>query len=246
MNVVADMLLTPAPAVIWATLTVLTLPALLLLGSPDGMRHPRLAAREIVAALRGHREELRRQAAEAARAARYAEEVRVAADRAAAGAERWQQVWQRSADEVDGAWQAWLGADARLRNLVAAAAWGPPVPVRTCDEYAARERFLHRAVAAAAGRGDLPPAAVADAPAGRNGWDARLHPVDQELVIARASVVWLWQRYQQAVAAERAAWHDAELARRTRDSLVREAAATVVHAEAPVRRGWRPATVAAA
>ncbi|MFI7600233.1 hypothetical protein [Actinoplanes sp. NPDC049681] len=251
MNVVADMLLTPAPAVIWATLMVLTLPALLLLGSPAGMRHPRQAARELVTAVRGHREHLRaersRQAAEAARAQRYAEEVRVAADRAAATAERWQEVWQRSTEEVDAAWQAWLDADARLRRAVAAAAWGSPAPVPTCDEYAARERFLHRAVVAAADRGDLPAVAVADALAGRNGWDPRLHPVDQELVIARAAVAWLRQRCQRAVVAERAAWHDAELARRTRDSLLREAVAWWEGgSETPARSGRRSAIVAAA
>ncbi|MEV4642342.1 hypothetical protein AB0J80_33830 [Actinoplanes sp. NPDC049548] len=228
MNVVADMLLTPAPAVIWATLTVLTLPALLLLGSPEGMRQPRQAARELVAALRRHREQLRLQAEEAAQSARFAEELHVAAGRAAASAERWQQVWQRSVDEVDAAWQSWLAADARLRAVRAAAAWGTPATARTCEEYADRDRFLHRTVAAAVARGDLPPEAVADAQAGRNGWDARLHPADQEVVIARASAAWLRQRYEQATAAERTAWHDAELARRTRDDLQREVAATAV------------------
>ena len=250
MNIVADMLLTePAPAAIWATLMLLAFPAVLLLASPTAMRHPRRAVHEIVAGWREHGEQRRRQGEEAARATRYADEVRVAADRAGAGAQRWQELWQQSEDELTAAWQAWLDADARLRSALAAAAWGTPWSVRTCAEYALRERYLHRAVTAAAGRGELPAAAVGDALAGRNGWDARLHPVEQELVIARASVTWLRQRYDRAVAAERAAWHDTELARRASDSLHREAQAAAARAErlgaalpAGIRGASRPAS----
>ena len=195
MNIVADMLLTePAPAAIWATLMLLAFPAMLVLASPTAMRHPRRAAHEILAGWRELGEHRRRRADEAADAARYADEVRVAADRAASGAQRWQELWQQSEDDLSTAWQAWLDADARLRSALAAAAWGTPWSVRTCEEYALRERFLHQAVSAAAARGDLPAAAVADALAGRNGWDARLHPVEQELVIARTTVTWLRQR----------------------------------------------------
>src|SRR3954469_16280444 len=124
MNVVAEMLLTePAPAAIWATLMLVAFPALLLLGSPNGLRHPRRAAREMAAAVRERAEGRRQQAEEAAQAVRFAEEVRVAADRAAAGAERWQQCWEHSAQELNAAWQAWLDADARLRTALAGAAW---------------------------------------------------------------------------------------------------------------------------
>ena len=63
MNVVADMLLTePAPIVIWATLLVLSFPAVLLLGNPEAMRHPRRAARDWVAMLRERGEQRRQQA----------------------------------------------------------------------------------------------------------------------------------------------------------------------------------------
>jgi hypothetical protein len=261
MNVVAEMLLTePAPAAIWATLMLIAFPALLLLGSPNGIRHPRRAAREMAAVVRQRASERAestlRQAQEAAQAVRLAEEVGVAADRAAASAERWQQCWEQSTEDLNAAWQAWLDADARLRTALAGAAWGTPWSVRTCEEYAARERFLHRAVAAAADRGELPAAAVADALAGRHGWDPRLHPVEQELVIARASAAWLRQRYERAVTAERAAWHDAELARRAAGSLRHEAAATARAAQrsellpAGIRTaagaGRRPVTVATA
>ncbi|WP_250005539.1 hypothetical protein [Actinoplanes sp. M2I2] len=248
MNVVAEMLLNdPAPMAIWAMLMLLTFPALLLLGSPETMRRPRRAAQEFVAALRGRGELIRRRAAEAAEASRYAEEVGVAAERAEVAAQRWQELRDRSGDELTDAYQAWLDADARLRTATAAAAWGTPWSVRTCEEYATRQRYLHREVTAAADRGELPAAAVADALAERAGWDARLHPVDQQLVIARASVAWLRERYEHAVVAERAAWRDAESARRASTSLRLEADAAAERAAAlqllvPHGRAIAPAT----
>ncbi|MBM2614536.1 hypothetical protein JIG36_03075 [Actinoplanes sp. LDG1-06] len=224
MNVVAEMLLTePAPVAIWATLIVLTFPALLLLGSPEGMRHPGRVVQGLADLLRERGRRRRRESQEAIRAFQYAGEVRVAADRATDAAQRWQERWEQAETTMNAAWQSWLDADARLRTITAAAAWNAPWSVRTCEEYAARERFLHRAVTAAADRGELPASAIADAVTGRNGWDARLHPVEQELVIARASTAWLRHRYDQAAAAERTAWHDADLARRAATSLNHEA-----------------------
>ncbi|WP_127507928.1 hypothetical protein [Actinoplanes solisilvae] len=217
MNVVAETLLTtPAPAAIWATLWILTLPAILLLANPEAMRNPWQA-------LRSHLGEKRRLAVlEALAAKQFADEVRVAAERASLAAGRWQERWEQTTDEVSEAWQTWLDADARLRARRAAAGFGLPWSAQTPTEYAARERFLHRVVRAAAGDGWLPAAAVADALAGRGGWDPRLHPLEQELVIGRAAAGHLRDRYERAVAAERAARHDATLARRTSDSLRRE------------------------
>ncbi|MEV4346839.1 hypothetical protein AB0J83_20465 [Actinoplanes sp. NPDC049596] len=238
MNVVAEMLVSsPAPA-IWATLMLLTLPALLLLGSPQAMRHPRKAAQETVAVLRARSAFKNRQAEEAAQAAQFASEIQVAAERAAASAGRWQEVWEQAAQAVNVAYDAWLEADARVRRAAAGAVWGTPWSARTCAEYADRESFLHRAVEAAVGRGELPASALADAMAERNGWDARLHQVEQELVIARASAAWLRQRYELATAAESAAWHDVSLARSTASSLRDEAqaAAMLAAASAPVRK----------
>ena len=219
MNVVADMLLTePAAAVIWVMLMLLTVPAVLLLSNPDALRSRRPP---------GGRSP---RADEAAYASTFADEIGVAADRAEVGADRWWQHWQHAERLLAEAWQAWLDADERLRASRAAAAFGLPWSVRTCDEYAARERFLHRAVAAAADRGDLPAAAVADALAGRGGWDARLHPLEQELVVDRVAAAYRRQRYEHAVEWERTARHDAELARRAGDSLRREADAAAVRA----------------
>jgi hypothetical protein len=225
MNIVADMLLNePAPAAIWAVLMVLTLPALLLLGSPHGVRSPRRALRDIVDLFR-ERGDDRRQRHDAERqAARYADEVRAASNRAALAAERWQEHWEQAELRRENAWYAWLDADERLREARAAAAFSTPWTARTPTEYAAREAHLHRMVADAAGRGELPASAVPDAWAGRNGWDARLHPLEQDLAVRRAVAAHLRAGYDAAVRAESAARHDAELAARARESLRREAA----------------------
>ncbi|XVU26653.1 hypothetical protein ACQPZJ_06270 [Actinoplanes sp. CA-054009] len=223
MNVVAETLLTtPAPAAIWATLMLLTLPAVLVLASPQGVRHPRQALRDIVALFRERGDRRRRLPLEALAATQYADEVRVAADRAELAAARWQERWEQTADDVTIAWQSWLDADARLRARRSAAAFGTPWSAQTPTEYAARERFLHRAVREAASHGWLPTAAVADALAGRAGWDPRLHPLEQELVVHRAAEGHLRDRYERAVRAEREARHDAWLARTTSDSLRQE------------------------
>ncbi|MEV4346866.1 hypothetical protein AB0J83_20600 [Actinoplanes sp. NPDC049596] len=223
MNVVAEMLLTtPAPAAIWATLMLLTLPAVLVLASPQGVRHPRQALRDVVALIRERGERRRRLSLEALATTQYADEVRVAADRAELAAARWQERWEQTTDDVNAAWQDWLDADARLRARRAAGAFGTPWSAQTPTEYVARERFLHRAVRDAVARGWLPTAAVGDALAGRAGWDPRLHPLEQELVVARAAEGHLRDRYERAVAAERAARHDAWLARTTSASLRQE------------------------
>lgn len=296
MNVVAEMLLNdPAPAAIWATLILLTFPALLLLGSPEAMRHPGRMLRDLIAGFRstpqpssqdtpsqhgssqdvsmqytasqhGSPQDVSAQYVSAqsgsprhgspqdvsahyvsARSgsprhgsaqdvpaqhgssqgvsAQYASEVRVAAERAAVAAQRWQELWEQAETAMNAAYESWLDADARLCRATVAARWGIPWSAPTCEEYAARERFLHRAVAAACDRGDLPAEALADALAGRNGWDARLHPVDQELVIARATATYRRRCYDAAVTAEQTARHDAGLARRASSSLSREALA---------------------
>src|SRR5690348_15944858 len=106
------MLLTnPAPAAIWATLMLLCLPAVLLLGSPHSLRHPRLAMLDIAGAARRRGETRRRIQAEAAETIRYAEEMRVAADQAVAAAARWEQRHDRAVTRSAVAWQAWQDAD---------------------------------------------------------------------------------------------------------------------------------------
>jgi hypothetical protein len=228
MNILAEMLLTePAPMAIWAALLLLTLPALVVLANPDGVRNPGnalLEAANFVRRTRRRRAERRAaEEAEAQAAVRYALEVRVAAAQAAEAVDRWQAHWRAAADRVDATWAAFRVADARRAHSRAAAAFGTPWTPQDPAEYAARERFLHEGVRAAVSRAELPVRALADALAGRAGWDPRRHPAEQEVVLHRACAEHLERQHRSAVVAERAAWHDTQLARRGRDSLRREA-----------------------
>ncbi|MGK5680163.1 hypothetical protein [Actinoplanes sp. URMC 104] len=223
MNVVAEMLLTePTPLVIWGTLLVLTVPAVLLLGNPEVLREPGRAVRELFAALRRSKP-AGPSSQEAVEAVRFAAEVRAAADRAGVAAGQWRQRWQDADAQQAADWQASLDADARLRDSRAAAAFRTPWSVPTCEEYAARERFLHQAVAGAVQRGDLPAAALADALAGRGGWDARLHPLEQQLIVHRAAADYRRRRYELSARAEQDAWRDAGAADRAARGLRRTA-----------------------
>jgi hypothetical protein len=239
MNVVAEMLLTePAPAAIWALLMLLSLPAMLLLASPEAVRDPRRFLLDSWSVVRRHRAQRAGQQREAEHAVRFADELTVAAERAGQSATRWYEHWQQAEQGAETAWQAWQEAEQTAARSRAAAAFAMPA-ARTPAEYADRERFLHRAVGDAVGRDDLPAAAMAGALAGRGGWDARLHPVEQQLVLDRAVAAHRYHRYRQAVTAEQTAWHDTQLAHSTRDSLRREA--TVAVAEAAAVRHLVPA-----
>ena len=232
MNPVADMLLTnPAPAAIWATLMLLCLPAVLLLASPHHLRHPRLALLDILGTTRRRAETRHHHRTRAADTIRYADEMRIAADQAATTAHRWQQRLDQATTHTTTTWQAWQDADTTLTRLRAAAAWGTPWTPPTPTEYADRERYLHRAVRAAVTRGDLPPTALTDALTGHH-WNPRLHPLDQDLAIARATVTHHRNRYHHAVATEATTTHDTHLAQRTRDSLHREYLTAATHAAA--------------
>ncbi|AEV82115.1 nucleoporin [Actinoplanes sp. SE50] len=178
------------------------------------------------------REERLRRETEAVRSVRYAEEVRVAAEQAGYAADRWQEHWEATAARVDAAFRAWQAADARLQRSRTAIAYGTPATEQSPAEYVDRERFLHLAVRAAAERGELPTSAVADALTGRGGWDARLHPVDQELVIQRAAATHLEAVWKRAAAAEKLAWRDAQTARRNWQSLCQETILAAAHATA--------------
>ena len=237
MNIVAEMLLTePAPMAIWAILMLLTMPALVVLASPHNVRHPGRALIDTVGFLRRRAErrdeERRQRSAEAAQEIRYAEEVRVAADQAGGAVRRWQEHWEAAGERVGATFEAWQAADARWARSRSAAPYGTPFTTQNPAEYAYRERFLHLVVSTAVERGELPAGAVADALNGREGWQPWLHPAEQEIAVQRASARYLEGLYRAAVLAERVAWHDVELARRSWDSLQREAAVAGARAEA--------------
>ncbi|GLY01301.1 MULTISPECIES: hypothetical protein [Actinoplanes] len=248
MNIVAEILVhEPATMAIWASLLLLTLPAVVLLASPVGMRHPvRTLTRAALFVMRtGQRREERRIDREqrAIRAARYAEEVGVAAEQAGYAVSRWQEHWAVASELVDTTAVAWHVADARWTRSRVAVPYCAPWTPQTPAEYADRENFLHRTVRSAVERGDLPVEALSDAVHGRGGWDPRLHPVRQELAVHRACAGHLERALRAAVAAERSAWHDLQLARRSRDSLRHEA--LVAEAQAALVRHLLPAAPAA-
>ncbi|PZF91755.1 hypothetical protein [Micromonospora deserti] len=166
--------------------------------------------------------------------ARYAEEIAVAAERAATTAQRRRTEWLAAQEAVEAAWQAYEAAEADVHRLAAAAAMPLPRTARTPAEYADRERYLHRAALDAYWRRELSVEQLSDVFAHREGWDPRLHPVEQELVLRRAVRDNLFARQQAAREQEQAAWRAAELAAEAARSLRDEAfAATGRRPEEP-------------
>ncbi|MEH1098092.1 hypothetical protein [Micromonospora sp. CPCC 205561] len=166
-------------------------------------------------------------AEEARDRSRYAEEVAVAAERAAATAARLRSEWLAAQEEVETAWQSYEAAEADVRRLAGAEAMPLPRTVRTPAEYAERERFLHRAALDAYWRKELSVEQLSDVFAHRGGWDPRLHPVEQELVLRRAVRDNLLARQRAAREREQAAWRAAETAAEAARSLRDEAFAAV-------------------
>ncbi|MFI6821572.1 hypothetical protein ACIBJE_11555 [Micromonospora sp. NPDC050187] len=211
----------PRAAVIWlALLGVIVAAVATLLARPDRFR----AGHRIRQAVLPTELEVARERQDLDR---YADEVAVAAERAAVTAERRRAEWLAAQEAVEAAWQAYEDAEAALRRLDAAAALPLPHTPQTPAEYADRERYLHRAALAAYWRRELSEEQLSDVFAHRNGWDPRLHPVEQELVLRRAVRDHLLARHGAAAERERTAWHDAELAAASARSLRDEAFAAV-------------------
>jgi hypothetical protein len=97
---------------------------------------------------------------------------------------------------------------------------------------AGREQYLRRAVFAAHLRGELSTDHLFDALAHRNGFDSRRHPSEQEAMLRRLGCEQRLREYRTAVAAERAAWHDAGVAAAAKRSLYDEAFAAAARARA--------------
>ncbi|MGW0434796.1 hypothetical protein ACWDV4_19945 [Micromonospora sp. NPDC003197] len=178
-----------------------------------------------ISGLRRRDAALRRQrlTAQAQEANRYAEEVAVAAERAEARARRCRSDWLTAQDEAEAAWQAYEKLDAQSARMTAAAALPVPRTPRTPAEYAARERYLHRAATAAYWRGEISVLQLGDVLAHRRGWDPRRHPVEQEVMLHRAARAGLRARQQRAAEWERTVWQNAEVAARAAQSLRAEA-----------------------
>ncbi|MCW3814506.1 hypothetical protein ONA91_08550 [Micromonospora sp. DR5-3] len=171
-------------------------------------------------------------AEEARERARYAQEVKVAADRAAATADRRRMEWLTAQEEVEEAWRAYEAAELDVRRLAAAAALPVPRTERTPAEYADRERWLHRAALDAQWRKEITVEQLSDI-LGHRGWDPRRHPVEQELLLRRLIRDNLRARHQAAGEREQAAWRAAELAAAAARSLRDEAYAAANPAPEP-------------
>ncbi|MFG3707819.1 hypothetical protein ACGF7U_24225 [Micromonospora sp. NPDC047670] len=183
-------------------------------------------------------------AAEATDLRRYAEEVAVAAERAARTARRRRAAWLAAQEEVDRAWQAYDEAETAARRFTGAAALPPPRTPRTPAEYAARERWLHHAAMAAHWRGDLTARQLSDVFGHRAGWDPRRHPAEQEILLARAVRDAKRAGYRAAAERERLAWRDADLAAEAARALAAEAYAAAVRLRPGRLPAARPATEA--
>src|SRR5262245_9522271 len=206
---------------IWLALVALTAAACMLLSAPvrrdRRRRHPqwtptiRKAARPQPE--RPQPEELRR----------YAEEVTVAANRAAEAAERWRAEWLAVQSAKDAAWRAYERADEVARRTYEAAAFPTPLAALTPDELTARERYLHRAVREAYERGELTLRQLHDALWHRNGWDPARHPFEQQVILRRVGLERKLQAYRTVAAMERKAWESVQVADAAKGSLRREA-----------------------
>ncbi|MGK5522081.1 hypothetical protein ACSNN9_22370 [Micromonospora sp. URMC 107] len=225
----------PQAAVIWSVLLLLALTVLaVLVARPEW-------ARPVDAPVAPPADDPATEVADAADLRRYAEEVAVAAARAARTARRRRADWLAAQEEADRAWQAYDEAETAARRLTAAALLPAPHTPRTPAEYAARERWLHHAAMAAHWRGDLSARQLSDVFARRAGWDPRRHPAEQEIVLARAVRDAKRARHRAAAERERAAWRDADLAAEAARALAVEAYA----AAARLRPGRLPAPRAA-
>jgi hypothetical protein len=215
-------------AVIWLLLVLLSIAALAGLALPHGVRRPRHISAWLAQNARSKRLAEERKAAEATESIRYAEEITVAALGAAATAERRREECQRAQSGVDAAWQAYQDADESLARARRAAAF-----VTSDEELGAadRARALRRSAQAAYRRGDLSNDQLLDALTHRNGWDAGLHPVEQELKLARAAVRHRFAAYQRALAVEQDAWRAADVAAASVNSLRHEVTAAETLAE---------------
>jgi hypothetical protein len=158
---------------------------------------------------------------------RYAEEVAVAADRAAATARRHRDAWTAALDAVDAAWTAYDQADRAARRAAAATAYPVMRRRHAPGENADRERYLHRAATAACRNREISIGQLNEALAHR-GWNPRLHPAAQESALRQAVRDHRYADYLAAVERERQTWQAAEQAAVALAGLRAEACAATV------------------
>jgi hypothetical protein len=160
---------------------------------------------------------------------RYAEEVAVAADRAAVTARRRRDTWTAAQDAVDAAWTAYDEADRAAQRAARAAAYPVMRRRRGPGENAERERHLHRSATAACRQREISIGQLNDVLAHR-GWNPRLHPAAQESALRLAVRDHRYAAYLAAVERERQTWAAAEQAAVALAGLRAEACAATVRA----------------
>jgi hypothetical protein len=196
---------------------------------------------------------LRRQAAnqELREAVRYAEELAVAAGRAAVAAQRWHAEWAATQRFKEATWQAYDAADRSARRVARASVFPVPDSDLTQADLASRERLLRRVAIDAFRRGHLSPEQLSDLLQHRRGWELDRHPCEHETKLRLVGQAQLLRAYLIASAIERTAWHRAEVAAAAKRALDDEAFAAAMRARyalAPRRRrddadrGARPDT----
>ncbi|GLZ02160.1 hypothetical protein [Actinoplanes sp. NBRC 103695] len=197
------------------------------LALPPGVRRPRQLTAWLTDRARQRRAAENRQAAEAAEQIRWSEEVAVAARGAVATAERRRAECQQAQERVADTWQAYQDADLALTRARRAAAYSSLDSV----SYPERAKALRRAAQAAHRRGELSDEQLLDALLHRQGWNPELHPVEQELVIAKAAVKYRWEQHRVALEAEADAWRAADVATASVRSLRAEVTAAAPQAD---------------
>ena len=158
-------------------------------------------------------------------ARRFAEEVAVAAQRAAQTAERRHEEWVAVQRTQDAAWREYEEADKAVQRTEEAnsfPSFEEPGEL-TAEELLDRRRYLHRAATEAHARGELSAEQLSDALFHRNGWDPTKHPFEQQLILKQVARERLLRAYQEASTIERAAWHAYDLAAAARRSREYEA-----------------------
>jgi hypothetical protein len=200
-------------------LVALVVVVLALMLAPDARRHLRELAQR-AAEGRFHRVRL---AAQAADLERYAEEVAVAAERAAVTADRRHREWVVAYQTREASWNAYESADAAARRTSLASAYPTPAISDGPADTGANRRYLHRAATEAYQRGELTATQLRDVLAHRGAWDPDRHPFEQEAMLRRAGQQRMLRAYRTASEMERAARHAADTAAAARRSLEDEA-----------------------
>jgi hypothetical protein len=158
---------------------------------------------------------------------RYAEEVGVAAERAAVMARRRHADWIAVQRTQEAAWRAYEVAEAEVRRFEEAARFPALAEEHEAPademELSYRRRRLHRIATAAHERGEMSAEQLSDALFHRNGWDPASHPFVQDAMLREVVRERRLRAYQEASMIERAAWHAADMAAAARRSLEDEA-----------------------